>query len=170
MKAAKKPSNPFKVPSGYLESFEVQLPKSLDTNKRNSPKKHKHAPFQVPSGYFDGFSVKKIQDSNTPPSLPLYKKYAWMAAAAVLLVVMTTPFIRTNVEPVGQEVLANTAIDSYWEYATDALTPYDMAAYVEATNDNPFDTDSPLSPSLEGYLESQIHPLETLELNSNEND
>ncbi len=92
-----------------------------------------------------------------------------MAAAAVLLVVMTTPFMRTNMEPVGQEVLANTAIDSYWEYATDALTPYDMAAYVDSESSD-FNTANPLSPSLEGYLESQIHPLETLELNSNEND
>lgn len=169
MKAAKKPSNPFKVPSGYLDSFEVQLPKSLDTGKRNSPKNHKHAPFQVPAGYFENFSVNKTLDANTRPSIPLYEKYAWVAVAAVLLVALITPFMSTNTEPKGQEVLANAAIDSYWEYATDALTPYDMASLLDPSEQT-FETNSAWSPSLEIYLESQIHPYETLELNSTEND
>lgn len=167
MKAVPKPSNPFKVPSGYLDRFEVQLPSALDSTKRNNSKKHLQAPFEVPSGYFESFKVKLAPTPS--PVIPLYKKYSGWAAAAVLVTLFTWPFWNTENKSSNENAVATSAIDSYWDYATDALTPYDMAAFVSIESSDLL-TDQPLSESVTSYLESQIHPLETIELNTTNND
>lgn len=168
MKASKTTINPFKIPVGYLEGFEVSLPKKVKNTHAKSDKQV----FKVPENYFKNF---KIDTEKLPATkhktIPLYKKYSWLAAAVVLMALIATPIYMGSQNALNSShtSIATTTIDGYWEYATDALTTYDMAAYIEGasfeSNENTF-----FNPDIEYFVESQMHPLETIHLNTTEND
>jgi|AntAceMinimDraft_13_1070369.scaffolds.fasta_scaffold03435_4 hypothetical protein len=159
MKARKLPIQPFKIPTGYLEGFKVSLPQKEKLSARSNK------PFTTPETYFKDFKVAMPQTiSPTVKVVSLYKKYSWMAAAAVLFIIMATTFFTIgNFPNTNKDPIAAAAIDEYWEYATDALTTYDMAAFI-IENTTALDHNTLASEGLESYLESSLHPVEVINL------
>lgn len=155
---AKKTTQPFKVPQGYLEGFKVRFPKA-----------NKNTPFKVPEGYFTAFNIQlPTPEKHAQKVTPLYKKATyWAAAAAILLLIATPLLLSKNTELHANTPIGIAAIDQYWDYATDAITPYDMATFV-TTNPEQYLTENTLSVALDPYLESKLHPLEALNINRDE--
>jgi hypothetical protein len=159
MKARNLPIQPFKIPTGYLEGFKVSLPQKEKLSARSNK------PFATPETYFKDFKVAMPQNiSPTVKVVSLYKKYSWMAAAAVLFIIMATRFFTIDNFPnTNKDTIAAAAIDEYWEYATDALTTYDMAAII-IENTTALDNNTLAGEGLESYLESSLHPVEVINL------
>jgi len=159
MKARKLPPQPFKIPTGYLEGFKVSLPQKENIST------HSNEPFATPETYFKDFKVVIPQASNPAVKVvPLYRKYSWVAAAAVLFILMATPFFANRNSPItNTDTIAAAAIDEYWGYATDALTTYDMVSFI-IENPTALDNNTLASEGLESYLESSLHPVEVINL------
>ena len=108
---------------------------------------------------------KKISASE-PKILSLSWVQTALSAAAVLVFLLSTPFIfKSSTDRLDTMDVA--AIDQYWDYATDAITPYDMAEFIE-DNSTQWVEGTSLSEGLENYLSTQLHPIEAIEFNPND--
>ena len=67
----------------------------------------------------------------------------------------------------GLNTMDVAVIDQYWDYATDAITAYDMAESID-DNSTQWAENSPLSEGLEEYLNTQLHLIEAIEFNPND--
>jgi hypothetical protein len=181
MKPENKVPSPFKTPEYYFEAFKVSVSKDLRAKDRSGASEFQD-PFKTPAHYLKNFTVplpqevvleqfvqttahKKISASE-PKILSLSWVQTALSAAAVLVFLLSTPFIfKSSTDRL--ETMDVATIDQYWDYATDAITPYDMAEFIE-DNSTQWTENSPLSEGLEDYLNTQLHPIEAIEFNSND--
>ena len=181
MKPENKTASPFKAPENYFENFKVTIPKDLRTldNRKSSEFQD---PFKTPAHYLKNFTVPLPQEveleqfvQNTAhkqisASEPKILSLSWvqtaLSAAAVLVFLLSTPFIfKSSTDRLDTMDVA--AIDQYWDYATDAITPYDMAEFID-NNTIQWAESTALSEGLENYLNTQLHPIEVIEFNPND--
>ena len=181
MKPENKASSPFKTPENFFEAFKVSVPKDLRA-KDSSGSSEFQDPFKTPAQYLINFTVSLPEEAllekfgqNIPPEQPFEHNpkvisMSWvqpaLAAAAMLVFLGSTPVsFKSPTDRLGTREVA--AIDQYWDYATDAITAYDMAEFID-DNSTQWAENSPLSEGLEDYLNTQLHPIEAIEFNPND--
>ena len=181
MNPENKTALPFKAPENYFQNFKLTIPQDLRAVDNRKPSEFQD-PFKTPAHYLKNFTVplpqevvleqfvqttarKKISASE-PKILSLSWVQTALSAAAVLVFLLSTPFIfKSSTDRLDTMDVA--AIDQYWDYATDAITPYDMAELLE-DNATQWAEGTSLSEGLENYLSTQLHPIEAIELNPND--
>lgn len=181
MKPENKVASPFKAPENYFENFKVSIPQDLRTVDNRKPSEFQD-PFKTPAHYLKNFTVSLPQEAVLEQSIqtkahkqitasePKILSLSWvqtaLSAAAVLVFLLSTPFIfKSSTDRLDTMDVA--AIDQYWDYATDAITPYDMAEFIE-DNTTQWAEGTSLSEGLENYLSTQLHPIEAIEFNPND--
>ena len=181
MKPENKVASPFKAPKNYFENFKPTIPQDLRAvdNRKHSEFQD---PFKTPAHYLKNFTVPLPQEAvleqfvqttahkkisaYEPKILSLSWVQTALSAAAVLVFLLSTPFIfKSSTDRL--DTMDVSAIDQYWDYATDAITPYDMAEFIE-DNSTQWIEGTALSEGLENYLSTQLHPIETIEFNPND--
>ena len=183
MNPENKTALPFKAPENYFQNFKLTIPQDLRAVDNRKPSEFQD-PFKTPAHYLKNFTVplpqevvleqfvqttarKKISASE-PKILSLSWVQTALSAAAVLVFLLSTPFIfKSSTDRLDTMDVA--AIDQYWDYATDAITPYDMAEFIE-DNSTQWVEGTSLSEGLENYLSTQLHPIEAIEFNPNDNE
>ncbi len=162
MKPENKTASPFKAPENYFENFKVTIPKDLRTldNRKSSEFQD---PFKTPAHYLKNFTVPLPQEVALEQFV---QNTAHKQISAVLVFLLSTPFIfKSSTDRLDTMDVA--AIDQYWDYATDAITPYDMAEFIDNTTTQ-WAESTALSEGLENYLNTQLHPIEVIEFNPND--
>ena len=181
MKPENKASSPFKTPENYFEAFKVSVPKDLRV-MGNSASSEFQDPFKTPAQYLKNFTLSLPKEAllekfgqNIPPKQPFEHNpkvisMSWvqptLAAAAMLVFLLSTPFIFKSLND-SLNTMDVAVIDQYWDYATDAITAYDMAESID-DNSTQWAENSPLSEGLEEYLNTQLHLIEAIEFNPND--
>ena len=181
MKPENKAFSPFKTPENYFEAFKVSVPKDLRV-MGNSASFEFQDPFKTPAQYLKNFTLSLPKEAllekfgqNIPPEQPFEHNpkvisMSWvqpaLAAAAMLVFLLSTPFIFKSPND-GLNTMDVAVIDQYWDYATDAITAYDMAESID-DNSTQWAENSPLSEGLEEYLNTQLHLIEAIEFNPND--
>ena len=181
MNPENKTALPFKAPENYFQNFKLTIPQDLRAVDNRKPSEFQD-PCETPAHYLKNFTVplpqevvleqfvqttarKKISASE-PKILSLSWVQTALSAAAVLVFLLSTPFIfKSSTDRLDTMDVA--AIDQYWDYATDAITPYDMAEFIE-DNSTQWVEGTSLSEGLENYLSTQLHPIEAIEFNPND--
>lgn len=124
-------NNPFKTPEDYFDDFDARLNEKLFGQKAELPKQEG---FEIPEGYFETVQdeiIKKITTSETKViQLNPIKKYYYAAASIAATVLLIIGFNWNSNEDLTFETLAESDIESYFEFNEYDLSAYEIAEVI----------------------------------------
>ncbi len=124
-------NNPFKTPEDYFDGFDARLNEKLFAQKAKLPKQEG---FQIPEGYFDSVQdqiISKVKASETKViRLNSYRKYYYAAASIAAAIFLVIGFNGYFTEDLSFETLAESDIESYFEFNEYDLSAYEIAEVI----------------------------------------
>lgn len=127
----------FKVPSGYFESFEDRLMRTVSGKPvDDKPLESKHG-FAVPNGYFESLDDKILQkleqgeqDKKVRPLYKSKKIYYITTIAAVFLAIITTVLFNPSLPDYSIENVEIAALEAYIDEGYIDLNFNEISAYI----------------------------------------
>lgn len=122
----------FKTPDAYFDNFDDRLFKKLTVQREMS--KMNGTGYKVPEHYFINFDVKlehRLKEVQQPKvsMLTPWRSAAYMSAAAAVLVVMFTVFMKSD-DNLSIHQVETASIENYLN--NENMTPYDIASFLNA--------------------------------------
>ncbi|PIF01298.1 MAG: hypothetical protein CR994_01705 [Maribacter sp.] len=169
----------FKVPEKYFERFTGHLMESISTSKddRHDPLLPRSGGFKIPDAYFEGLHskirTKLKEDESKVATLDPWRKYLYLTAASVAIMILLTVAIRLDQSPeLTFESLASSDIEDYFERTDIGFSTYEIAEVVPVDN---LEVSDILEYRIDNgdiidYLDDTIDTIEELNLYDYDND